>query len=183
MPTSVAHQSFWDRVPNASTTAQLLSRRENRHRHSTKHKQRELHQYAPLRDLSLQQQQQQARVSKRKQSHPMRSPQAIANGGAQNDSTGKSATQLSAAKARRVLLDGHLPQLLRAEDKEGKGGGGENDGIAPSRAFRLSFSDDYLRNPQEYVQALIDSESLVATPMHKVHSSASRSRRSTQGGS
>ncbi|KAJ1668887.1 hypothetical protein IW140_000047 [Coemansia sp. RSA 1813] len=190
MPASVAHQSFWDRVPNASTMVQLLNRKGSTSGHHAKHRQK-AHPCAPLRDLTLQQ----PRVSKRKQSHPMRSPQAIASPGAQNDGAGGPPTQLPAAKARRMSLDGRLPQLLRAVDAAEKSGSigaqssahtEENGGVGGpgSRAFRLSFSDDYLRNPQEYVQALIDSEALVATPIHKSHSSAShsRSRRSTHGG-
>ncbi|KAJ1897782.1 hypothetical protein LPJ81_004463 [Coemansia sp. IMI 209127] len=182
MPASVARQSFWDRIPNASTTAQLLNRRErSSNSHSAKCRQR-TRPCAPPRNIAPQQ----SRVSKRKQSHPMRSPQAIADADAQNGHP----AHFPAVKARRMSLGGHLPKLLRASDTAGKsdsiGAHRAENGIVPSRAFRLSFSDDYLRNPQEYVQALIDSESLlVASPMHKSHLSAShsRSRRSTHGGS
>ncbi|KAJ2607349.1 hypothetical protein H4S08_004859, partial [Coemansia sp. RSA 1365] len=68
-------------------------------------------------------------------------------------------------KARRLSLDQHLARAQPVDaDEQG-------------RAFRLSFSDEYLRNPQRYVQALISCESSLATPTQKPHS-GNRSRRS-----
>ncbi|KAJ2414606.1 hypothetical protein GGI10_002275 [Coemansia sp. RSA 2530] len=55
-----------------------------------------------------------------------------------------------------------------------------------SRAFRLSFSDAYSRNPHEYVQALIDSESTAGmtpgTPLPgKLHMHRSRRSNNSSG--
>ncbi|KAI9503282.1 hypothetical protein BX070DRAFT_234980 [Coemansia spiralis] len=198
MPTSIAHQSFWDRIPNATTRGTMLSRRTA----AECKKQKESHRHPPLRDLTLQQ----ARVSKRKQSRPMRSPFTPTPTLAIADTTCDKPTSRPSVKARRLSLDQHPSQslLLRTADASERGprangnssGVGQvnlaKDGASDSpgssisgRAFRLSFSDDYLRNPHEYVQALIDSETLLATPVHKSHSTSStgsRARRSTHGG-
>ncbi|KAJ2514514.1 hypothetical protein H4217_005716 [Coemansia sp. RSA 1939] len=207
MPASVAHQSFWDRVPNASMMrTQLLGKRGrggdgNGHGHGARYKLK-THPCALPRGLTHQQ----LRVNKRKQLHPMRSPQTATSVGTSKSAAGSdsSSRKPPTARTRCMSLDGRLSQspLLRGADTAGRNGSisthghtrrAENDGVGgsvslegvPSRAFRLSFSDDYLRNPHEYVQALIDSEASGAASVHKSHASSGhgRTRRSTNGGS
>ncbi|KAJ2771500.1 hypothetical protein IWQ57_002185 [Coemansia nantahalensis] len=101
------------------------------------------------------------RASKRKQSRPARSP-------ANAESARLQCDQGPNPKARRLSLDHHIParRPLRAS--------------VQSRAFRLSFSDDYLRNPHQYVQALINcgGPQLVQPALRPSPSASSRSRRS-----
>ncbi|PIA17835.1 hypothetical protein COEREDRAFT_7030 [Coemansia reversa NRRL 1564] len=155
-PTSVIQQAFWDRVPNATSRVALLGRRERSGGRRNNH--------AELASSS--------RISKRKQSHPTRSPLAPPspdNGQSHANTRTEDIQQTQKAevkvKARRLSLDHHMPRV-RPVDSDEQG-----------RAFRLSFSDEYLRNPQRYVQALISCESPLATPTQKPHS-GNRSRRS-----
>ncbi|KAJ2499281.1 hypothetical protein GGH96_003649 [Coemansia sp. RSA 1972] len=139
-PTSVMQQAFWDRIPNATSKRALQGRElpERRHSHDEP---------SP------------ARISKRKQSHPTRSPVANAEHGAPYGLS---------TKARRLSLDRYMPSPhpVCAD--------------VPARAFRLSFSDEYLRHPQQYVQALLSCDTHLAAPAPRPHSSPSmRSRRAT----
>ncbi|KAJ2845725.1 hypothetical protein IWW36_004665 [Coemansia brasiliensis] len=71
-------------------------------------------------------------------------------------------------KSRRLSLDRHIPTPRSLWTD------------VPARAFRLSFSDEYLRDPHQYVQALISYDTQLHAPTHKSHSaSGSRSRRAT----
>ncbi|KAJ2341053.1 hypothetical protein GGF43_006260, partial [Coemansia sp. RSA 2618] len=149
-PTSVMQQAFWDRIPNATSKVALQGRRElpeRRHSHGES---------TPP--------QSPARISKRKQSHPTRSP--LGGIGSQRHDEAPCGLGLS-TKARRLSLDRHLPtpHALCAD--------------VPARAFRLSFSDEYLRDPHQYVQALISCDTQLAAPTHRQHSGSTRSRRST----
>ncbi|KAJ1791308.1 hypothetical protein LPJ62_001466 [Coemansia sp. RSA 2167] len=138
-PTSVMQQAFWDRIPNATSKRALQGRELPERRHS--------HDESP------------ARISKRKQSHPTRSP--LAN-------SGHDAPYGLSTKARRLSLDRYVPSPHPICTD------------VPARAFRLSFSDDYLRHPQQYVQALLSCDTQLAAPAHRPHSSPSmRSRRAT----
>ncbi|KAJ2801931.1 hypothetical protein H4R20_003478 [Coemansia guatemalensis] len=155
-PTSVIQQAFWDRIPNATSRVALLGRGERPEARRNNH--------SELASSS--------RVSKRKQSHPTRSPLAppALNDGQSHDNTRADEAQhaqnpKAKAKARRLSLDQHLSRA-RARDTDEQG-----------RAFRLSFSDEYLRNPQRYVQALISCESPLATPAQKPHSGSSTGNR------
>ncbi|KAJ2121174.1 hypothetical protein IW147_004476 [Coemansia sp. RSA 720] len=149
-PTSVMQQAFWDRIPNATSKLALQGRRElpeRRHSHEE-----------PASPQSP------ARISKRKQSHPTRSPLANAEHHRDEAPYGLGLS----TKARRLSLDRYLPSPhpICAD--------------VPARAFRLSFSDEYLRHPQQYVQALLSCDTQLAAPAHRPHSSPSmRSRRAT----
>ncbi|KAJ2080107.1 hypothetical protein H4R24_003312 [Coemansia sp. RSA 988] len=155
-PTSVIQQTFWDRIPNATSRVALLGRRERPEVCRNNH--------AELTSSS--------RVSKRKQSHPTRSPLAppALNGGQSHDNARANDIHYAQnskvkAKARRLSLDQHLARTRPlGADEQG-------------RAFRLSFSDEYRRNPQRYVQALISSESPLTTATQKPHSGSSTGNR------
>ncbi|KAJ1726130.1 hypothetical protein LPJ61_005399, partial [Coemansia biformis] len=160
-PTSVVQQAFWDRIPNATSKIALLGRAGCPADH-------------PRPAAEPEPPQSPARVSKRKQSHPARSPLAgppandtRARGTGSGEPHSQGVLRLG-SKARRLSLDRHLsaPRPLRAD--------------VQSRAFRLSFSDEYLRNPHQYVQALITSEGqqLLSPAQRPSPGGSSRSRRS-----
>ncbi|KAJ2818062.1 hypothetical protein GGI24_005211, partial [Coemansia furcata] len=161
MPTSVAHQTFWDRIPNATSKIAILGKSEHLSCHSASKRQPSSSLAAPR------------RPSKRKQLRPMRSPLAPLSA--------LSAPQPATppAKSRRLSVDNspHTSRTARIHTEDGAG---------MSRAFRLSFSDAYSRNPHEYVQALIDSESTVGitpgTPLQgKLHMHRSRRSNNSSG--
>ncbi|KAJ1942394.1 hypothetical protein GGF37_003135 [Kickxella alabastrina] len=155
MPTSVVQQTFWDRIPNATSKLAILGRSDfTKKTGSGKNACNGTFEAA---DVPV------ARINKRKQSHPMRSPLSPSTS---TDSCPK--THDASAKVRCISLDQHLPETraLHAVDTPNL-----------SRAFCLSFSDDYSRNPHQYVQALIDSESMLTVttaPLSKSHSSRVR---------
>ncbi|KAJ2861283.1 hypothetical protein GGH94_004997 [Coemansia aciculifera] len=160
MPTSVAHQTFWDRIPNATSKIALLGKSEHLNCHSASKRQPSSPQAAPR------------RASKRKQLHPMRSPLAPLPA----VSSPQPATP--PAKSRRLSVDSS-PNTPRPTANT-------KDDTGMSRAFRLSFSDAYTRNPHEYVQALIDSESTAGmtpgTPLQgKIHMHRSRRSNNSSG--
>ncbi|KAJ2363680.1 hypothetical protein IW150_006671, partial [Coemansia sp. RSA 2607] len=90
-----------------------------------------------------------SRASKRKQSHPMRSPVSQKSAGIENNSL-----SIDAARPCKIRLDQRIPvsQSLQVDTRN------------LSRAFRMSFSDEYLKNPQGYVQALVDCEYAIPVP-------------------
>ncbi|KAJ1819423.1 hypothetical protein LPJ56_003650 [Coemansia sp. RSA 2599] len=148
-PTAV-QQTFWDRVPNATSKLAMLAK-SNRPQRQREQQARIAKNGCEAIDVSA------IRVNKRKQSRPMRSPLSPtdANAGSQAEAGAHSA---SATKARRLSFDtcdSQSPAL-------------HIDTRNLSRAFRMSFSDEYLRNPQEYVQALIDCESALPVPSSPV---------------
>ncbi|KAJ2747862.1 hypothetical protein GGI20_000157 [Coemansia sp. BCRC 34301] len=141
MPTSVAHQTFWDRIPNATSKIALLGKSERTRCHSASTRQSNA---SPATTR---------RASKRKQLRPMRSPLAPLPATASTSASASTAQE----KSRCLSADTspHLPWSAQSRPNKEEGG--------MSRAFRLSFSDAYSRNPHEYVQALIYSESTVGT--------------------
>ncbi|KAJ1870328.1 hypothetical protein H4R99_007205 [Coemansia sp. RSA 1722] len=139
-PTAV-QQTFWDRVPNATSKLAMLAK-SNRSQRLREQQVRIAKTGCEAVDVSA------VRVNKRKQSRPMRSPLSPtdANTGSLMEAGLHSG---GATKARRLSFgacDAQTPTLHIGTRNL-------------SRAFRMSFSDEYLRNPQEYVQALIDCES------------------------
>ncbi|KAJ2633679.1 hypothetical protein H4R22_000219 [Coemansia sp. RSA 1290] len=156
-PTSVMQQTFWGRIPNATSKIALQGRREqSEHRPSYTE---------PGSSPSP------ARISKRKQSHPTRSPLASAAHSKRSHEDMECGLGLH-TKSRRLSLDRHIPTPRSLWTD------------VPARAFRLSFSDEYLRDPHQYVQALISYDTQMNAPTHKSQSAGgSRSRRATPNSS
>ncbi|KAJ1944339.1 hypothetical protein FBU59_002628 [Linderina macrospora] len=152
MSTASFLQTFWDRIPNATS----------KHTFGIP----AMHKEAVVPEFPT-------RISKRKQSRPQRSPHAIALESTPTDSS--SAQDMSPGKSQRLSLDqvsasvtakhilGINPHPLYTEPQ--------------SRAFRLTFSDEYSRNPHAYVQALLDIEHSSVHPGSKPH--GARNRRNT----
>ncbi|KAI8324597.1 hypothetical protein GQ54DRAFT_296106 [Martensiomyces pterosporus] len=169
MHVSAIHQTFWDRIPNATSKIALLAKHQDAagSLHSVSPE-------VPVAELPP------PRVSKRKQGRPMRSPQApVSLHACSSHSPGAHPI----AKARRLSLDHLAAASARGRREDGVGLVSCDTGLAGdagphmSRAFRLSFPDDYSRNPHKYIQALLDCEHMLAGPAHKPHSSSSRSSR------
>ncbi|KAJ1647621.1 hypothetical protein LPJ64_001000 [Coemansia asiatica] len=161
-PTAV-QQTFWDRVPNATSKLAMLAKGNRSQRLREQQTRRIAQNGCEAIDVSA------ARVNKRKQSRPMRSPLSPtdANAGSQAEVGSYPA---GANKARRLSFDtcdSQNPTLHIGTRNL-------------SRAFRMSFSDEYLRNPQEYVQALIDCES--ALPVLALSASRSQNSSRIRGG-
>ncbi|KAJ1953504.1 hypothetical protein EC988_002954, partial [Linderina pennispora] len=125
MSTTGFLQTLWDRIPNASSKHVFGAQ--------TMHKEAVVPEFP-------------TRISKRKQSRPQRSPHAMALESTPTDSLPAHGMQLG--KSRRLSLDqvsasvtakhilGIKPHPLYTEPQ--------------SRAFRLTFSDEYSRNPHAY---------------------------------
>ncbi|KAJ2783001.1 hypothetical protein GGI15_002731 [Coemansia interrupta] len=142
-PTAV-QQSFWDRIPHATSKLAMLGKSDRSTKPQKKHKQA-----ASAYSGSKPSETPASRASKRKQSHPMRSPLSQNSAG-----TGSNSLSVDTARPCRIGLDQRIPvsQSLQVDTRN------------LSRAFRMSFSDEYLKNPQEYVQALADCEYAIPVP-------------------
>ncbi|KAJ1724197.1 hypothetical protein LPJ53_001535 [Coemansia erecta] len=142
-PTAV-QQSFWDRVPHATSKLAMLGKSDRSTKPQKKQKQAASAYGGCGSSETLA-----SRTNKRKQSHPMRSP--LSHNPADTESNSLS---IDAARPCRIRLDQRIPvsQSLQVDTRN------------LSRAFRMSFSDEYLKNPQEYVQALVDCEYAIPVP-------------------
>ncbi|KAJ2723347.1 hypothetical protein GGI07_002700 [Coemansia sp. Benny D115] len=178
--TSVApQQTFWDRIPNATSKLAILGR-SNQSQKNQACMARNQQAIGPKTHADSASSST-MRINKRKQLHPVRSLQSPAT-----PCTVASNDTIAGSKNRRFTAT-QSSQQVPVHTQRNKDEHGDCWGMGTlSRAFNLSYADDYSRNPHQYVQALIvdrENSSLGPTtmPSHAGRTGANRHSRPGAG--